>query len=326
MLELQRGTSQNLYANFLTLESKEGAVITDPIITIRHVDSSGTPVVDINEQPMSLAIETLYFFKWTIPVDADLGVYSIEYEATIDGEYAEANEQFQIVEDIDDEVCDEPYTTKEKVGAFLGVDANKIDADWIAWTTQYIETFTCQRFCIITTTEKIDIESLNERTLMLDNYPILELLEIKNDGTVIDLNDIAVYEDEGFLKIKDAFIISSSTVLESGFFVRGVQKVEVTYRYGYKDIPKDIEWAATVLAASIGVTSLTQSGSISVGDVIEEEIGEYRRRKSTEESGSTAFSSLNIENSKTVNDRIEEDIFSAKNVLRMYRDRKMRAV
>jgi len=71
MLNLQRGTSQNLYANFLTLESKEGAVIVDPIITIRHVDSSGNPVVDINEQPMSLAIETLYFFKWTIPVDSD---------------------------------------------------------------------------------------------------------------------------------------------------------------------------------------------------------------------------------------------------------------
>ena len=125
MLEFQRGTSVNLYSNFLTLEGKEGVSIVDPKITIRHVDSSGTPVVDINEQPMSLAIETLYFFKWTIPVDADLGVYSIEYEATIDGEYAEANEQFQIVEDIADEVCDEPYTTKEKVAAFLGVTADR---------------------------------------------------------------------------------------------------------------------------------------------------------------------------------------------------------
>ena len=153
MLRFERGTSQNLYANFLSLEGNEAAVITDPKVTIRHVDSSGNPVVDINEQPLTLAIETLFFFKWTIPVDADLGVYSIEYEATVNLEYAEANEQFQIVEDIDDEVCDEPYTTKEKVGAFLGVSADKIDADWIAWTTQYIETFTCQKFCIVTTRE-----------------------------------------------------------------------------------------------------------------------------------------------------------------------------
>ena len=56
MLKFERGTSQNLYANFLTLESKEGAVITDPKITIRHVDNSGNLVVDINEQPLTLAI------------------------------------------------------------------------------------------------------------------------------------------------------------------------------------------------------------------------------------------------------------------------------
>ena len=326
MLKFERGTSQNLYSNFLTLEGKEGAVITDPKITIRHVDSSGNLVVDINEQPLTLAIETLFFFKWTIPGDTDLGIYTVEYEANIDGEDAEANEQFQIIEFEGDEICDEGYTTKELVATFLGVTPDKIEQDWIDWTTQYISVFTCQKFCPATVTEKYDIDRLKESTLMLDNYPILDLLEIKNDGTIIALKDIAVYEDEGILKIKDNFITQASSILEAGFFVRGVQTVEVTYKYGYTNTPKDVEWAATVLTASIGVTSLTQSGAISVGDVIEEEIGEYRRRKSTEESGSTSFSSLNIEKSKSVNDRIEEDIFNAKNVLRMYRDRKMRAV
>ena len=325
MLKVQRGTSVNLYANFLTLESKEGIVITDPKITIRHVDNTGTPIVDVNEQPMSLAIETLYFFKWTIPNTQELGVYTAEYEATIDGEYAEANETFQVGEFEGDEICDDFYTTKEKVAAYLGVTAGDIEDDWLAWTTEYISWYTCQKFCIATVTEKYDVDNNGESVLMLDNYPILDLLELKNDSIVMNLNDIAVYNDEGFLKIKENFITRSSTVLETGFFTRGRQTIEVTYKYGHTSTPKQIEWAATVLASSIAARSLTQSGTISAGDVIEEEIGEYRRRKSTEETGATSVST-NVEGSKNINDRLEEDVFSAKNVLRGYRDRKMRAV
>lgn len=325
MLRFERGTSQNLYTNFLTLENKEAVVITDPKITIRHVDSSGNTVVDINEQPLTLAIETLFFFKWTIPTDTDLGIYTVEYEGIVDGESAEANEQFQIIEFEGDEICDEPYTTKEKVAAYLGVSADKIEDDWLLWTTEYIQTYTCQKFCPITVKELYDVDNNGESTLMLDNYPILELIELKNDGIVLDLNDIAVYNDEGFLKIKENFITRASTILETGFFTRGRQTIEVNYKFGYINIPKEIEWAATVLTSTIAARSLIQTGIISVGEVIEEEIGEYRRRRSSEETKAENFST-NIEGSKNIKDRLEEDVFSAKNVLRMYRDRKMRAI
>lgn len=325
MLKLQRNTETNLYANFLDIENKEGVSIVDPKITIRHVDSGGTTIVDVNEQPMSLAVETLYYFKWVIPNTADLGFYTVEYEATIDGEYAEANESFEVTEFEGDEICEEFYTTKEKVAAYLGVTSDKIEDDWLEWTSRYIETYTCQKFCPATTTEKYDIERLRESTLILDNYPILELQEVKNDGTIMPLNDIAVYEDEGVLKIKDSFITSSSKILESGFFARGIQTVIVTYKYGYSSVPKEIEWAATVLASSIASSSLTSTGTISGGAVIEEEIGEYRVRRSPDATTTTDFSSA-VEGSKDINDRLEEDVFSAKNVLRMYRDRKMRSV
>ena len=325
MLQFERGTSVNLYANFLTLENKEGIVITDPKITIRHSDSTGTLVVDINEQPLILAIETLFFFKWTIPIDQDIGSYTVEYEATIDGEFAEANEIVQVVEFEGDEICDEPYTTKDKVAAFLGVTADKIQDDWLEWTTKYIDTFTCLRFCPITTIEKYDVDRIKESVLMLDHYPILDVIELKNDGVIVNLDDIAIYEEEGFLKLKESFQTRSSKVLEAGFFTRGRQTLVITYKYGFKSTPKDIEWAATVLAASIAIRSLTQAGITTVGDIVEEEIGEYRRKRAVTESASQSFS-INIEGSKNINGRLEEDIFSAKNVLRMYRDRKMRSV
>jgi len=325
MLKLQRNTETNLYANFLDLENKEGASIVDPKITIRHVDGGGTTVVDVNEQPMISAIETLYYFKWVVPNDAYLGFYTVEYEATIDGEYAEANETFEVTEFEGDEICEELLTTAEKVASYLGVTADKIEDEWLEWASEYIQTYTCQKFCPATTTEKYDIERLRESTLILDNYPIIELQEVRNDGTPMNLNDIALYEDEGVIKIKDSFVTTSSSVLESGFFARGIQTVIVTYKYGHLTIPKQIQWAATVLASSIASGSLTSSGTISGGALIEEEIGEYRVKRSPDSESTTDFSSA-VEGSKSVNDRLEEDVFSAKNVLRMWRDRKMGAV
>jgi hypothetical protein len=319
MLKFQRGTSINLYANFLTLENKEAASIVDPKVTVRHVDSGNIVVVDINEQPMTYAIETLYFFKWTLPLTSDLGVYTVEYEAIIDGEYAEANESFEVTEEsvVD---CDIPLTDADKVAAYLGVDASNIEAVWIEWATAYIEKFTCQKFCPVTLTEKYDI-SPNQEVLILDGYPILDLITVVDNGVTINTNSILVYEDEGVLKIdEDSEYVDSITK-----FTKGRQKVHVTYKFGYTEVPKDIEWCATVLASSIASASLTSSGVITGGAVIEEEIGEYRVKRSSDSTTTTSFSS-SVEGSKEINDRLEEDVFSAKNVLRMYRDRKMRAV
>jgi len=325
MLNFERTETPSLYANFLTLENKEGASIVDPKITIRHV-KDGLTIVDIFEQPMSFAIETLYYYKWNIPSMADLGVYTVEYQAIIDGEYAEANESFNIVEFGSLTIgCDLYYTDADKVAAYLGVEATDIQEDWLAWASRYIDFYTGQKFCQTTSYELYDIDRPNESTLMLDHFPIIDVLQVTNDGTVMDMGDIAVYRDEGFIKIKDIYTRKASRILETGSFVMGRQSVEVIYKHGYNNIPKQVEWAATVLAASIAAPSLTQSGTLSVGDVVEEEIGDYRRKKSVEESGSTSFST-NIENSKNVNKRLEEDVFSAKTVLRLYRGKDMRAV
>lgn len=326
MQQYTRGQIVNLYANFLTLEGKEATTITNQKITIRHIDSGGTLVTDINEVTMTLAIETLYFFKWTVPIDADLGNYTVEYQAIIDGEDGEANETIQIVEFIQEpaEICSTSYTSVDNVAKYLGVDVSNIEPIWLEWASRYIDFYTCIKFCETIVTEKYDITEHNQEILMLDHYPILEVTELLDDGDPVDLNDFLIYEEEGFIKFADEFSGTNINLLQPGPFSFGRQKVQVTYKYGFTSTPKEIEWVATVLASSIAHESLVQSGTISSGEITEEQIGEYRRKRSTE-SSTTDFSNT-VEDSKVVADRLKHDIFSAKNILEMYRDKKMRSV
>lgn len=321
MQQFEAGKTVTLYVNFLTIDNKEATTIVDPKITIRHVDSSNTVVTDINEAILTLGVETMYFYKWTIPSGADLGEYTVEYEAVVDGEYAEDNETVQVVSAVADGSCTEVYTTAANVAEYLGVDESSISSVWLDWASRYIDTYTCQKFCNLTVTEKYDIEKGGQDYLFLDHEPLLEVIELKDDGTVVDSTDYLVYKDEAMIQFADDYILN---ILQVGAFTKGRQKVEVTYKYGYTAVPKEIEWAATVLTAAIGIASLTQSGSITVGDVVEEEIGEYRVKRS-ESSSSTSFSSI-VEESQVVGDKLENDVFSVKNVLKIYRCKKMRAV
>lgn len=94
----KRGTTITYYCSFTTLDNKEPTTIVDPKITIRHIDSSNILVTDVNEAAMTLASENTYFYKWAISTGADLGEYTIECEALVDTEYAEDNQNVQVIE------------------------------------------------------------------------------------------------------------------------------------------------------------------------------------------------------------------------------------
>lgn len=325
MEQYQLGTTATLYVNFLTLDGKEASSVVDPKITIRHINSSNVLVVDVDEAALTYAVETMYFYKWVIPEDADLGEYTVEYQATVDGEYAEANESVQVIPTQATPVVTPcaPYTTEAKVAEYLGVAESSIKDYWLDWATSYIETYTCQKFCPKTTTEYVDIEDPHQEIIFLDNFPVINVTELKDDGEVIPPTDYLVYNDIGKIAFRDEFTGTRINLLQPGPFTYGRQRVEVTYTFGHSTVPKEIVWAATVLAASIAISSLKQSGTISGGAVLEEEIGEYRVRRSEDQSASFE---LSIEGSKEVNDRLVEDVFSAKNVLRLYRCKRMRVV
>jgi len=319
MESYERGQEHTLYANFLTLEGKEAGTVVDPKLTIRHIDSSNNVITDVNAVAMTFAVETMYYYKWDVPSSADLTEYTVEYSATVDGEYAEANETIRII-DSSTGTSGTLYTSKTKVSSYLGVDAALIQDDWIEWATYYVDLYANCIFREKTVTEKYDINRAGDSVLFLDHFPVISVTEIINgrDGDVMSTDDYLIYEDEGIIKLADDFV---GNIYNVGAFIKGRQSVEVTYKYGRSVVPNEVEWATTVIASNIAFTSLVNSGAIRFGNITEEQIGEYRYRE-----GSQSSIQDEISNAQKVAGRLEEDVFSAKNVLRIYRTRKMRVV
>jgi hypothetical protein len=317
MESYERGQEHTLYANFLTLEGKEATTVTNAKITIRHINSSNVVVTDANEAAMSFGVETMYYYKWNVFASADLTEYTVEYAATVDGEYAEANEQLRVI----DSSTGTPgtlYTSKTKVATYLGVDADKIQDDWIEWATYYIDLYCNCIFREKTVTEKYDINKSGQSVLFLDHFPIVSVTSITNDGEVMDTDDYLIYNEEGIIKLADDFV---GNIYNVGAFVYGRQKLVVIYKYGRSAVPDEIEWAATVIASQIAFTSLVNTGEIKFGNVTEEKIGEYSYKE-----GNQSSIKDDVYEAQKIADRLEEDVFSAKNVLRIYRTRKMEAV
>jgi len=321
MESYEREQECTLYTNFLTLENKEPASVVDQKITIRHVNDSDVLITDVNEVALILATETLYYYKWNVPSDAYLGEYTVEYSAIIDGEYAEGNESIKVIASGTSApaITGNLYTTKAKVAAYLGVEASTISEDWIDMASRYIDLYTNRIFYTKTVTdEKYDIEKQGQNELFVDQFPLTEVTEVKNDGDVMDTADYLVYLEEGIIKLADDF---QGNIYNVGAFIYGRQKVSVSYSYGNVTIPREIEWVAMVITSNIAFTSLVNSGELKFGNVTEEQIGEYRYKE-----GSQSSIQDKVDEAQKVSDRLEEDVLSVKNVLRVYRTRKMRAV
>lgn len=87
-LEFKRGSIASLHANFLSICGEEPISVINPKITIRHISpNTGLLVTDVNEGTMTLMAENLYYYNWDISLNADLGIYDIECQATVDEEY-----------------------------------------------------------------------------------------------------------------------------------------------------------------------------------------------------------------------------------------------
>ena len=92
----RRGNIEDIIVTFLTLENKEATTVVSPKITLRYIDEAYNLVTIVNEAPMILVGETTYYFRWSIPSSAYLGLYHCETEAIVDGEYAESGSSIQI--------------------------------------------------------------------------------------------------------------------------------------------------------------------------------------------------------------------------------------
>lgn len=277
-----RGTTQTIWANFLSDTGEEAATITGAKVTIKHFNPTTSSVdIDVNEAALTFADETLYYYRWAIPSDAQEGVYTVESEAIVDGVLIESTQDVYVTITTDLGAGSTAYTTTALVANLLGVDASEIDDDWIYWATQFIDTYTCRSWSSHISTEKFDIEHTLISEIKLEHYPILSIDYVKNDGIALDIDDYLVYEDIGMIKLPDDTYISSS-LFSAGYFTQGKQKVEIKYTWGATTVPYDIQLAATLLAAKFGKVKFGPGAS----DITEKQIGDTRVRYAAQSSPS----------------------------------------
>lgn len=89
------------------------------------------------------------------------------------------------------------------------------------------------------------IDGDGTESVLLKNYPIIELQQIWDDlgrnygeDSLLDNDDIAVYEDEGKL------------VYVNNFFQEGKKNLKIAYRAGYAVIPSDLKLALIKFTAA----------------------------------------------------------------------------
>lgn len=143
------------------------------------------------------------------------------------------------------------YITKAEVKSYLNITDTNTDSlidTLIAQVEAVVEADKCQRtFGSSVFTEYIDGDGTD--TIMVKNYPIIELTSIHDDldreygaASLLDNDNMAVYDEYGKI------------VYVNGIFMQGNKNVKVVYRGGYATIPSDLKLALikTVAAELIG--------------------------------------------------------------------------
>ena len=153
------------------------------------------------------------------------------------------------------------YTTKQKIENYMLTEIDvsfdtQID-EWIESIENYIEQSTGRIFIIDDESPEVDttktFDGDRENTLLIDDC--VSVSEVKIDDSVIDDEDYYLYPANSLPKTK---IKLANTV-----FSKGNQNIEITGQWGYSfDVPKDIEFATTVLVAGIINNSLQHDSEI----------------------------------------------------------------
>ena len=91
-----------------------------------------------------------------------------------------------------------------------------------------------------TFTEKIDITSTGQNSVLLNNFPAQSVTALTVDSSLVSTDDYYLDTEVGAIRYSNL----------STFFPTGRQVVEVTYVGGYSSIPNDLDFAAAVLVAA----------------------------------------------------------------------------
>jgi len=95
-----RDSKAVFYVTFLSEDGSDTPVVTNPTIKIQHIDKDGLLVVDISSASLvQVGTSNQYYYQWDVPQTADIATYHAIYNANIDSNDVEDDEEFQIQND-----------------------------------------------------------------------------------------------------------------------------------------------------------------------------------------------------------------------------------
>ena len=169
------------------------------------------------------------------------------------------------------------YTNKANIQNYLMINISdsfaSVITGWIEVVKEFIDNYTGRTFEDELDTYKLyDGDGTNE--LLTDDFRDLTKIEILDDDGDVDYTlDSAsyYYVYPSNINPKNRIVINSANAPIT-IFPKGNQNVKVYATFGYQDsVPKDIEFAATMLVAQI-----IQQGGYDVGrEIKSEKLGEY---------------------------------------------------
>lgn len=133
--------------------------------------------------------------------------------------------------------------------------------EFIDAVTAYVERYTGRTFAADTVATARTYDGTNSGELFIDDAT--EVTEVKVKDTVLDEDDYVLYPSNRLPKTR--------IILPYKLFYSGNQNITVTAKWGYgEEIPADLAFAATVMAAGI-----INSSNSHEGEIQSETIGRY---------------------------------------------------
>jgi hypothetical protein len=174
------------------------------------------------------------------------------------------------------------YSLIEIESAYESVVEEYIDA-----VTAYIERYTGRIFTTDTIATERVFDGTDTGEIFIDDA--VEITEVKDNGNLIDPVNYRLYPANRLPKTR--------IILPRYNFSIGAQNITVKAKWGYGAVPKDLEFAATVMVAGIINSQQVKSSG---GEISSETIGRYSVSYAQGSSQSHDFS-------------------NAKSILKMYR-------
>ena len=156
---------------------------------------------------------------------------------------------------------DVSLVTLPEVRGYLSLSAGVADTSLQTLITNYsgvVNNFCGRDFELKSFYEEVDIEGTTEQSIKLSSSPLVSVVALTDNGSLIASDDYHVYR-QGRIS------------LEADYFTEGFKKVSVSYVAGFTPVPADIKLAVNKLI-SIDYKTGKRRGFLS------EKIGDYSYR------------------------------------------------